>query len=135
VATTQVLTQRVPRFTTLAVRSVFKPRIGLSRAFSRPWSHSTLLFWFWPVLCGAAGTRFSITCAHAEAPVVDNLARVAVNSQGNREEMRPAGNVPTLRDVHVDHLGPPDDRSVDVGPGSGDLDAGLVDEPAVPGRC
>jgi len=35
-ATTQVLSERVPRTTTLAVRAVFKARIGRSRAFSLP---------------------------------------------------------------------------------------------------
>ena len=36
-----------PRITTLAVRFVFTPRIGLSRALSRPWSHSTRLVSYW----------------------------------------------------------------------------------------
>ena len=35
-----------PWITTLADRSVFRPRMGRSRAFSRPWSHSTRLFWY-----------------------------------------------------------------------------------------
>jgi len=30
-------------------RWVFNPRIGRSRALSRPWSHSTWLFSYWPV--------------------------------------------------------------------------------------
>jgi hypothetical protein len=56
-----------PRITTLAVRWVFSLRIDLSRAFRRPWSHSTRLFWYWPVLCQAAGTRSSTSFAEAGA--------------------------------------------------------------------
>ena len=55
-----------PRIATLAVRCVFT-RIGRSRALSRPWSHSTRLFSYWPVLCHAAGTRSSIALANAGA--------------------------------------------------------------------
>ena len=50
-----------PRITTLAERFVFTPRIGRSRAFRRPWSHSTRLFSYWPVLCHEAGVKSSIT--------------------------------------------------------------------------
>jgi hypothetical protein len=57
-----------------------------------------------------------------------------VNSQGNGEEGTRGGDVATLRDVHVDHLALLVDRPVDVGPDPGDLDVGLVDEPAVPGQ-
>jgi len=46
---------------------VFSPRIGLSLAFGRPWSHSTRLFSYWPVLCNAAGIRLSTTFAKAGA--------------------------------------------------------------------
>ena len=67
VATSQVLDEGVARITTLAVRWVLSPRIGRSRAFSRPWSHSTRLFSYWPVLCNAAGTSSSITFANAGA--------------------------------------------------------------------
>ena len=56
-----------PRITTLAVRWVLSPRMGLSRALRRPWSHSTRLFSYWPVLCNAAGSKSSITLAKAGA--------------------------------------------------------------------
>jgi hypothetical protein len=41
--------------------------MGRSRALRRPWSHSTRLFWYWPVLCNVAGTSSSITFAEAGA--------------------------------------------------------------------
>ena len=53
--------------TALAVRSVFKPRIGRSLAFSRPWSHSIRLFACLIVLCNACGNNSSITFANAAA--------------------------------------------------------------------
>ncbi len=56
-----------PRITMLAVRSVFSPRIGRSRAFNRPWSHSRRLFSYCPVLWKAAGISSSITFARAGA--------------------------------------------------------------------
>ena len=93
-----------PRITALAVRWVFNPRIGLSLALSRPWSHSTRLFSYWPVLCNAAGTRSSITFANAGARSLMTLTWVTVDSQGCGEERPRGGDVPTLRDVHVDHL-------------------------------
>ena len=56
-----------PRITTLAVRSVLSPRICLSLAFRRPWSHSTRLFSYWPVSCNAAGIKPSMALAKAGA--------------------------------------------------------------------
>ena len=134
VATTQVLDERVPRITTLAVRFVFSPRIGLSLAFSRPWSHSTRLFSYWPVLCNAAGTKSSITLAKAGARSVMTSAGIAVDGQGSGEERAGSGDVPTLRHVHVDHLAVLVDRPIHIAPDPGDLDVGLVDEPAIPGH-
>jgi hypothetical protein len=49
-----------PRITTLAVRSVFSPRMGRSRAFTLPWSHSRRLFSTCPVLWNAAGINSSM---------------------------------------------------------------------------
>jgi hypothetical protein len=44
VATAEVLDEGVPSDHHARRSMVFSPRIGLSRAFSRPWSHSTRLF-------------------------------------------------------------------------------------------
>ena len=66
-----------PRITTLAVRWVFNPRIDLSRAFSRPWSHSTQLSSYWPLMCNAAGTSFLITFAKARARSGTTSARAS----------------------------------------------------------
>ena len=122
-----------PRITTLAVRSVLSPRIGLSLTFSRPWSHSTRLFSYWPVLCNAAGIKPSMALAKAGARS-DHLGRVTVNSQGGGEECARRSDVSSLRDVHVDHLPMLVDRPVDEGPDPGDLDVGLVDKPPIPGQ-
>ena len=66
-AAAKVLNEGVPRIIPLAVRWAFSPRIGRSRAFRRPWSHSIPLFSYWPLLCNAAGTRSVITLANAGA--------------------------------------------------------------------
>jgi hypothetical protein len=47
------------------------------RAAGRPWSHSTRLFSYWPVLCVDAGTSYSITFANRR-PVGDDLSGDAV---------------------------------------------------------
>src|SRR4051794_32905019 len=104
-----------PRITTLAVRFVFSPRIGRSRALSRPWSHSTRMFSYRPVLFNAAGSSPSTT-GQRRRPVGDDLSRVAVHSQGGGEERARSGDVPTLRHVHVDHLAMLVDRPVDIAP-------------------
>lgn len=119
--------------TTLAVRSVFNPRIARCRALSRPWSHSTLLFWSWPVWCNAAGTRSSITFAKAGA-------RSVMTSMGSPWTVSAAvknarcGDVTTLRHVPVDDLPVLVDRPIHVAPYPGDLQIGLVDEPAAAGQ-
>jgi len=123
-----------PRITTLAVRSVLSPRIGLSLAFRGPWSHSTRLFSYWPVLCNAAGIKPLDGVGQSRCPVGDHLARVTVNSQGGGEERARGGGVSSLRDVHVDHLLMLVDRPVEVGPDPRDLDVGLVDKPPIPGQ-
>ena len=56
-----------PRITTLAVRSVFSPRIGRSRALSLPWSASHRLFWYCSVLWNASGISSSMTRARVGA--------------------------------------------------------------------
>ena len=67
-------------------------------------------------------------------PIGNDLGRVTVNSQGCGEEPAGGGDVASLRDVHVDHLAMLVDRPVEVGLDPGDLDVGLVDEPAIAGQ-
>ena len=81
--------------TTVAVRSVFKPRIGRSLAFNRPWSHSTRLFAYLTVLCNACGNNSSITCANAAARVGHDLVWFAMTCDRHREERGRCGDVPT----------------------------------------
>jgi hypothetical protein len=50
--------------TTLALRSYLSPRIGCSRAFSLPWSHSTRLLAYRSVWCQAAGSSSSNTAGY-----------------------------------------------------------------------
>ena len=57
--------------------SIFSPRIGRSRALSRPWSASHRLFSYCPVLWKAAGISSSITFAKAGA-------RSVITSTGER---------------------------------------------------
>ena len=123
-----------PRITTLAVRWVFSPRIGLSRGLE------PAVVAFDPVVLVLAGVvqrgRNQVLdhVRQRRRPVGDDLTRVTVDSQGSGEERPRGGDVATLRDVHVDHLAVLVDRPVDVGPDPGDLDVGLVDEPAIPGQ-
>jgi len=50
VAAAEVLNEGVATYHyTHPVRSVLSPRIGLSLAFRRPWSHKTRMFCYWPV--------------------------------------------------------------------------------------
>ena len=116
---------------TLAVRSVFSPRIGLSLAFSRPWSHSTRLFSYWRCYATRpeSGSR---SRRYGRRPVGDHLGRFAVEGQGCGEERARRGDVATLRHVHVDHLPALVHGPIHVPPYPGDLDVGFVDEPAIP---
>src|SRR5215207_8809053 len=52
-------TNACPAITILALRSCLSPRIGPSRAFSRPWSASTRLLAYRSVRCKAAGSSSS----------------------------------------------------------------------------
>ena len=62
VAAAQVLHEGVPgRDRTRRVLIVFSPRIGRSRALSRPWSASTRLLAYCSRTCRAAGTSSSST--------------------------------------------------------------------------
>src|SRR5665213_1140362 len=58
----------------LAVRSRFRPRIGRSRAFRRPWSDSTRLLAYCVVSCSASGRSSVIAPAKArERSVVTSI--------------------------------------------------------------
>jgi hypothetical protein len=73
-----------------------EPRIGLSRPYRRPWSHSTRLSSYWPLLWHAAGTNSSITFANAGACSVMTSPGVTVNSQDSGEERARSGDVTAL---------------------------------------
>ncbi len=61
VAATQVLHEGVPGARIRADRCRFRPRIGRSRAFSRPWSASIGLFAYCSTVCRAEGISSSST--------------------------------------------------------------------------
>lgn len=63
-----------PQMTVRADRSVFSPRVGLIRAFSRPWSHSILLLAYWSVLWNASGASSSMARASGWARSVTTSA-------------------------------------------------------------
>jgi hypothetical protein len=63
-----------PAMTTAAVLSVFRPRMGLSRALSRPMIHSTRLLTYWSVLWNTSGNSSSITDTNAGARSVTTSA-------------------------------------------------------------
>jgi hypothetical protein len=123
-----------PRMTTLAVRSVFNPRIGLSRAFSRPWSHSIRLFAYWPRVVPCVGQQLGDHVRQRGRAIGDDLVRLTVCEQRLREERPCRGDVTPLGDQDVDDLAVLVDCPVHVAPDAGDFDVGLVDEPSNPDR-
>jgi DDE domain len=72
-------TNACPAMITSALRSCLSPRIGRSRAFSRPWSHSIRLLAYWSVRCHAAGSSASSTAGYTGArSVVTSTGRTLV---------------------------------------------------------
>ena len=63
-----------------------------------------------------------------------HLSRSAMVPQRDLEEPSSGRQVPAAGQVHVDDLAELVDRPVHVAPDAGDLDVGLVHEPAVPDR-
>jgi hypothetical protein len=131
VAAPKVLDQGVPANTTVALRFCLSPRIGRSRAFGRPWSHSMRLLGYWSVRCHVAGSRSSSTSGYAAARSVVTSRRDPRRADGPLEEPAGSRRVPPLRDEYVDDLPELVDRTVDIAPPAGDLHPGLVDLPAV----
>jgi hypothetical protein len=115
---------------TLVVRSVLRPRIGRSRALSRPWSHSVRLLAYWSVLCTASGISSAMTFEQRSSAVGADFLWLAV--RGTRGRERPAGrnDVAALRHEDIDDLAVLVDGAVDVAPDARDLHVGLVYEPA-----
>jgi hypothetical protein len=67
VTASDVLHERVPADDHACSLVAFEPRIGLSRALSRPWSASIRLFAYCSVLWNASGMSSSITARSADA--------------------------------------------------------------------
>lgn len=63
-------------------------------------------------------------------PVGDDLVGFAVRGDRRREEPARRSDVTRGRDVHVDDLAVSVDGAVHVAPHAGNLDIGVVDEPA-----
>ena len=78
---------------TLAVRSVFNPRIGRSRALSRPWSHSTRSFAYYAVLWTASGHQLGDDVSQRSRAIGNNLIGATVRDHSCCEER------PCRRDV------------------------------------
>jgi hypothetical protein len=124
-------TKACPANTTVALRSCLSPRIGRSRAFGRPWSHSMRLLGYWSVRCQVAGGRSSSTSGYAAARSVVTSRRDPRRADGPLGEPAGSRRVPPLRDEYVDDVPELVDRTVDIAPPAGDLHLGLVDLPAV----
>jgi hypothetical protein len=120
---------------TLAERSCLSPRIGRSRDFSRPWSHSTPLLAV-GIAVGAMPGCWRQVLEHdriGRGPVGDHLSGCHLRrADGLLEE--PGGRLgdPPRGHEHVDDLACLVDHTVDVAPLAGDLDVGLVHEPSLP---
>jgi hypothetical protein len=117
---------------TLALRSCLRPRIGRSRAFNLPWSHSIPLLAYWSVRCHAAGRSSSTTAGVHRRLIGNNLDRREFG-RADRPLEEPTGSlrVPACGDEHVDDLAELVDRSVNIAPLASDLHIRLVDLPAV----
>src|SRR5262249_35863336 len=98
------------------------PRMGRSRALSRPWSDSIALFAYCSVTCRAAGTSSSSTPRVDRRVVGDDLDRQRLDPQRAGEEPSCGSGVSAGRDQHVDYLAILIDRAVEVGPAASDLD-------------
>jgi hypothetical protein len=118
--------------TPLTLWSCLSPRIGRSRAFSRPWSHSTRLLAYWSVRCQAAGSSASSTAGYTAAPVGGDLdGPNACSAHGLLEEPLGGVSVSSGGHEHVDDLAELVDRAVHIAPLPCHLHVGLLDVPAV----
>jgi hypothetical protein len=115
---------------TLAVRSVLTPRMGASSGFEPS------VVAFDPVvrvLLGVVdpvGDQLGDDVRQRRGPVGDDVIRFAVRGERGREEPARRGDIAAFGDQHVDDLAVFVDGLVHVTPDTGDLDVGLIDEPA-----
>src|ERR1700730_8215077 len=117
---------------TLAVASVFRPRIGHSLALSRPWSHSTWLFAYRAVLWNAPGRTSSMTCSRARS--VTTSSRAACTPSASVKNPRAAG-MSRRAETYTSITCPCSSTArVHIPPDAADPHVGLVDEPASPHR-
>jgi len=118
---------------TAAAVGRLSPRIGRSRALSRPWSG------FHPVVAVAVGQmagRRQQLVEHADGGgclVGGHLDRPRRPPQRLDEEPAGRGRVPPPRDHHVDDLAELVDRPVQIASASGDLHVRLIGKPPVTG--
>ena len=119
-----------PAATALALRSCLSPRIGRSRAFSLPWSHSIPL-----LAVGAVPCRRQQFLQHGRVDrrlIGGDLdGPDSGRADGLIEEPTGGLGVPARGDKHVDDLAELVDRAVHIAPPGGDLHIGLVHLPAV----
>jgi hypothetical protein len=132
VSTANVLDEGMPGQITLWLRSGLRPRIGPSRAFSRPWSPSTRLF---AIPIGAVPGGWHQFPQHRR--VHPRLIACDLDGQDLGHADRPlkesasCREIPSPGDEDVDDLPELVDRSVHIAPSAGDLHIGLVGLPAV----
>src|SRR5829696_3709639 len=117
---------------TLALQSCLRPRIGRSRAFSLPWSHSMRLL---PILLDAVpgGWKQLLEHRRVHRRLIGGYLAGCDLGGANRPLEEPAGcpHVPPGSDEHVNNLPELVDRSIHVAPLSGNLHVGFVHLPAV----
>jgi hypothetical protein len=116
-----------------AERIRFSPRIGRSRAFE-----PTVISFDDVVgvqLQDVPSTRGVLVhdTRIDRRPVGGDLDGSGTEGQRAGEERPRSRAIATLGHDHIDHLAMLVDRTVEVGPAAGDLDVGLVDEPAITG--
>ena len=92
----------------------------------RPGSHPYPVVLILTSLVPCTGNQLPDHVRQRQRPVRDHLGRCILNSQRGGEERAGVGDVATLGDVHVDDLAVFVDCSVDVGPGTAAITAGVV---------
>ena len=100
---------------TLALRSCLSPRIGRSRAFSLPWSHSTRLLAYCSVRCHGRRQQLLQHDRVGRRSVGDDLNGCDLGrADGPLEEPTGCLGVAPRGDEHVDDLPELVDRAVDI---------------------
>jgi hypothetical protein len=122
---------------TLALQSSLSSRIDRSRAFSRPWSHSTRLLAYRSVRCQALATLLQHHRVHRRLIGGDLRRRHEGPPDHLLEEAAGRLGVPPCRDQHIDDLPELVDRTL-VQPRVSSLHVCLgLERPALayPARC